>query len=56
MIEFYNKTEDDIEKDTNFTVGWDNLVFIMITYNHPEANSLIQVHFHAFVKRAGKGL
>jgi len=56
MKQFYNKTEDEIEKDANFTVGWENLVFIMLTYNHPAANSLIQAQFDTFIKRAGKGL
>lgn len=52
---FYDKTEQSRLTDKN-KVKWENLVFMMLTHNDPEANSLIHAQFETWVKRVGNGV
>ena len=51
---FYKQSTQDKSNDKN-KVGWENLVFIVLTHNDPNANSLIQAQFETWMKRAGIG-
>ena len=53
--------KDKYETDSrNFmdipSINWSNLVVMMLTYDNPEANFLIQAQLDTWIKKAGEGL